>query len=56
MGARKFVRPKIREMVPAPLPILDVSRPERSAPAEGDHAAHTGEQARIVAETLGAGR
>ncbi len=55
MGARKFVLPKIREMVPARLPILDVSRPERSAPAEGDHAAHTAEQARIVAETLGAG-
>ena len=55
MGARKFVLPKVREMVPARLPILDVSRPERSAPAEGEHAAHTAEQARIVAETFGVG-
>jgi 2-oxoglutarate decarboxylase len=52
MGARKFVLPKLREVIPAGLPIVDVARPERSSPAEGSHAAHRAEQARIVEETL----
>ncbi len=54
MGARKFVLPKLQEIVPAGVQIVDVSRPERSAPAEGYSAAHRAEQARIVEETLGA--
>ena len=53
MGARKFVLPKLREIVPARIPIVDVSRPERSSPAEGYHAAHRAEQARIIREALG---
>jgi 2-oxoglutarate dehydrogenase E1 component len=52
MGARKFVLPELRDLVPAGLPITDVSRPERSSPAEGSHAAHRTEQARIVEEAL----
>ena len=52
MGARKFVLPKLRDIVPATVPIVDVSRPERSSPAEGYHAAHRAEQARIVREAL----
>ena len=52
MGARKFVEPEIREVVPSGLPIAVVSRPERSSPAEGSHAAHRAEQARIVEEAL----
>ncbi|HEV8489947.1 MAG TPA: multifunctional oxoglutarate decarboxylase/oxoglutarate dehydrogenase thiamine pyrophosphate-binding subunit/dihydrolipoyllysine-residue succinyltransferase subunit [Candidatus Limnocylindrales bacterium] len=52
MGARKFVLPKLREIVPARMPIVDVARPERSSPAEGSHAAHRAEQARILDETL----
>jgi 2-oxoglutarate decarboxylase len=52
MGARKFVLPELRDLVPSGLPIVDVSRPERSSPAEGYHAAHRAEQARIVEETL----
>jgi 2-oxoglutarate decarboxylase len=52
MGARKFVLPELRDLVPSRLPIVDVSRPERSSPAEGYHAAHRAEQARIVEETL----
>ncbi len=52
MGARKFVLPKLREIVPASVPIVDISRPERSSPAEGYHAAHRAEQARIVREAL----
>jgi 2-oxoglutarate dehydrogenase E1 component len=52
MGARKFVEPEIREIVPSGLPIADVSRPERSSPAEGSHARHRAEQARIVEEAL----
>ena len=38
----------MRDIVPPGIPILDVSRPERSSPAEGSHAAHLAEQARIV--------
>ncbi|HYU49646.1 MAG TPA: multifunctional oxoglutarate decarboxylase/oxoglutarate dehydrogenase thiamine pyrophosphate-binding subunit/dihydrolipoyllysine-residue succinyltransferase subunit [Candidatus Limnocylindria bacterium] len=52
MGARKFVLPELREVVSPGLPITDVSRPERSSPAEGSHAAHRAEQARIVDEAL----
>jgi len=53
MGARKFVLPKLRELIPANLPIVDVSRPERSSPAEGYHAAHRTQQQSIVAEAFG---
>ena len=53
MGARKFVLPAVLDVVPAGLPITDVARPERSSPAEGSHAVHRVEQARIVNEALG---
>ena len=52
MGARKFVLPKIRHLVPFRIPLGDISRPERSRPAEGYPAAHHVEQARIVREAL----
>ena len=52
MGARKFVLPKIRHLVPFRIPLADISRPERSRPAEGYPAAHHVEQARIVREAL----
>jgi len=52
MGARKFVLPKIRHLVPFKIPLGDISRPERSRPAEGYPAAHASEQARIVREAL----
>jgi 2-oxoglutarate dehydrogenase E1 component len=52
MGARKFVLPKIRHLVPYKIPLGDISRPERSRPAEGYPAAHAIEQARIVREAL----
>jgi 2-oxoglutarate decarboxylase len=52
MGARKFVLPKIRHLVPFKIPLGDISRPERSRPAEGYPAAHAKEQARIVHEAL----
>jgi 2-oxoglutarate dehydrogenase E1 component len=55
MGARKFVLPELREVVPAAIPLLEVSRPERSSPAEGHHAAHRAEQTRIVREAIGSG-
>ncbi|MEP6681394.1 MAG: multifunctional oxoglutarate decarboxylase/oxoglutarate dehydrogenase thiamine pyrophosphate-binding subunit/dihydrolipoyllysine-residue succinyltransferase subunit, partial [Chloroflexota bacterium] len=35
MGARKFVLPKLRHLVPYKIPMGDISRPERSRPAEG---------------------
>jgi len=51
MGARKFVLPKLRDLVvPAGVIGKEVSRPERSSPAEGYPAAHQAEQARIVRE------
>ncbi len=53
MGARKFVLPKIREVLPQSVTLLDVSRPERSSPAEGYPAAHKAEQERIVAAAYG---
>ena len=53
MGARKFVMPKIREVLPPGVTLLDVSRPERSSPAEGYPAAHRAEQERIVAAAYG---
>jgi 2-oxoglutarate dehydrogenase E1 component len=52
MGARKFVLPKIRSIVAARIPLGDVSRPERSRPAEGYPAAHAAEQARIVRDAF----
>ena len=52
MGARKFVLPKIRQLVPFRIPLGDISRPERSRPAEGYPADHIEEQARIVREAL----
>jgi 2-oxoglutarate dehydrogenase E1 component len=52
MGARKFMLPELVDIVPPGLPITDVSRPERSSPAEGSHAAHRAEQGRIVEEAL----
>ncbi len=52
MGARKFVLPKIRHLVPYQIPLGDISRPERSRPAEGYPAAHHVEQERIVREAL----
>ncbi|HEX5038875.1 MAG TPA: multifunctional oxoglutarate decarboxylase/oxoglutarate dehydrogenase thiamine pyrophosphate-binding subunit/dihydrolipoyllysine-residue succinyltransferase subunit [Candidatus Limnocylindria bacterium] len=52
MGARKFVLPRIRHLVPYKIPLGDISRPERSRPAEGYPATHHVEQARIVREAL----
>jgi multifunctional 2-oxoglutarate metabolism enzyme len=52
MGARKFVLPRIRHLVPYHIPLGDISRPERSRPAEGYPTAHAVEQARIVREAL----
>ena len=52
MGARKFVLPRIRHLVPYKIPLADISRPERSRPAEGYPASHQVEQERIVREAL----
>ena len=53
MGARKFVMPKIRDVLAPGVTLLDDSRPERSSPAEGYPAAHKAEQERIVAAAYG---
>jgi len=47
------VLPKIREVIPESVALTDVSRPERSSPAEGYPAAHKIEQERIVAAAYG---
>ncbi|MFN2570127.1 MAG: multifunctional oxoglutarate decarboxylase/oxoglutarate dehydrogenase thiamine pyrophosphate-binding subunit/dihydrolipoyllysine-residue succinyltransferase subunit [Gemmatimonadales bacterium] len=54
MGARKFVLPKIRDVLPPSVTVTDVSRPERSSPAEGYPAAHKAEQEQIVSAAYGA--
>jgi 2-oxoglutarate dehydrogenase E1 component len=54
MGARKFVVPTLRDLVPAAVSVLEVSRPERASPAEGYPAAHAAEQSRIAREAWGA--
>ena len=46
--------PKIRDVLSPGVTLLDVSRPERSSPAEGYPAAHKAEQERIVAAAYGA--
>jgi 2-oxoglutarate dehydrogenase E1 component len=53
MGARKFVLPKMRDVLPESVALLDVSRPERSSPAEGYPTAHKREQDRIVNAAYG---
>jgi len=52
-GARKFVLPKIRDVSPEAIALEDLSRPQRSSPAEGYPAAHKAEQDRIVAAAFG---
>ncbi|MGD0409734.1 MAG: multifunctional oxoglutarate decarboxylase/oxoglutarate dehydrogenase thiamine pyrophosphate-binding subunit/dihydrolipoyllysine-residue succinyltransferase subunit [Candidatus Limnocylindrales bacterium] len=53
MGARKFVLPEIRDLLPPPVALVDVSRPERSSPAEGYAAAHRAQQRALVSEAFG---
>jgi 2-oxoglutarate dehydrogenase E1 component len=53
MGARKFVLPEIRGLLPPKASLVDVSRPERSSPAEGYAAAHRAQQRALVGEAFG---
>jgi len=53
MGARKFVLPEIRDVIPSKVALVEVSRPERSSPAEGYAAAHRTQQRALVGEALG---
>ena len=53
MGARKFVLPEIRDLLPSQVSLVDVSRPERSSPAEGYAAAHRAQQLALVGEAFG---
>ena len=52
MGAWTYVSPRLRASTGNQLTIRYVGRPERASPAEGYHAAHVEEQARIVSEVL----
>jgi len=49
MGPQKFMIPQLRPLVPERVALRDITRPERSSPAEGYPAAHQAEQSRIVA-------
>ncbi|HWZ27774.1 MAG TPA: multifunctional oxoglutarate decarboxylase/oxoglutarate dehydrogenase thiamine pyrophosphate-binding subunit/dihydrolipoyllysine-residue succinyltransferase subunit [Gemmatimonadales bacterium] len=51
MGARKFALPKLRDAL-TNITIRDLSRPERSSPAEGYPGPHKVEQDRIVAQAF----
>jgi 2-oxoglutarate dehydrogenase E1 component len=53
MGARKFVLPEIHDLLPSQVSLVDVSRPERSSPAEGYAAAHRAQQLALVGEAFG---
>ena len=53
MGPRKFIVPQIEAVLPSGIAVGDVSRPERSSPAEGYPAGHQAEQQRIVREAYG---
>jgi 2-oxoglutarate decarboxylase len=53
MGARKFVLPEIRDLLPSQVSLVDVSRPERSSPAEGYAAAHRAQQLALVVQAFG---
>jgi 2-oxoglutarate dehydrogenase E1 component len=53
MGARKFVMPEIAEVIAPGVSFVQVSRPERSSPAEGYAAAHRAQQRALVNEALG---
>jgi 2-oxoglutarate dehydrogenase E1 component len=55
MGAWTFMQPRLEALLAERgLPLRYVGRPERASPAEGERAWHIAEQARIVAEALGA--
>jgi 2-oxoglutarate dehydrogenase E1 component len=55
MGAWSFMAPRLAELLPAGVSLRYAGRPERASPAEGYPAAHSAEQARIVAEAMTSG-
>ena len=52
MGAWSFVSPRLRASTGNQLTVRYMGRPERASPAEGYHAVHVEEQARIVNDVL----
>jgi 2-oxoglutarate dehydrogenase E1 component len=55
MGPWTFMEQRLSPILPPGVYLRYVGRPERAAPSEGYSSAHAIEQARIVAEALGAG-
>ena len=53
MGSWTFVEPRLRELLPASVPLHYSGRPDRASPAEGYPSAHAIEQNRIVGEAIG---
>jgi len=54
MGAWRFMEPQLRQLLGPEVALHYAGRPDRASPAEGYPGAHGVEQARIVAEALGA--
>jgi 2-oxoglutarate decarboxylase len=52
MGARKWVIPQILPLAPAGVNVRTISRPERSAPAEGYPAAHKAQQLQLASDAF----
>ncbi len=52
LGARKWVMPQLESAAARGVLVRDISRPERSSPAEGYPKAHHAEQDRLVTEAL----
>jgi 2-oxoglutarate dehydrogenase E1 component len=53
MGAWSYVAPRLHPVLPSGATLRYAGRPERASPAEGYPAAHSAEQARLVADALG---
>jgi 2-oxoglutarate dehydrogenase E1 component len=52
MGAWTFVASRLQPLLLEGVSLRYVGRPDRASPAEGYHAAHLAEQARIVASAI----
>ncbi len=52
MGAGTFIGPRLRGVIPRPIPLRFVARPERASPAEGRAAAHKAKQDKLIRDAL----
>ena len=52
MGAWSFVEPRLRELLPASLPLSYVGREEAASPATGIHHLHEAEEKALLEDAL----